>query len=655
MTDAPDALRPTEVEPDAATQETDGKPKRRFRMGCMGLLICALLLMIVMLVCFKVYAVYALKSRVAELRAAGEPVTWDDVIATLDDIADAENAVLVVGPHLRMAISPWFETPVARVLRPMEDGFRFLGRRPSDERVRLLRLCMTENSALLAALHEAAALPRGRWTSDTNPDPHARERMQQREFPYRWSLAVLLKLECELRAAEGDAHGAAESVRALRRLASWSGACVDLAAFRQRAADGTSAAGAAVEVLALAELSADDLRSLGREFAAEIQEVSLQKAIRGERANLLWQTTSGRRVAVKRALGPVWDMLGEEVFEWVLSHVPGFGEMDALYGLNSMSEWVALLDLPMREVMHEKFLLRNRRTDESHRTDAAKFVCSAAMPHMRLIIDRPSRYLLRLHVVRTALAVEQFRVERGDWPETLADLVPDYLEAVPEDWLAREPSTISYARDATGVRLWVRQYWNREGLTSAEWTRLRDVSLVIESFCENKSGGGRRVPHTLQELVDNGDYESLPIDARTGKPYTYETNPADPEQYILGGFTEGMSKADYWKQDPSAIDWSGERVTAGGSVIYRLLNPELRGATQARFKDEVYLPSSGRSLHQLGYLPARLRELGFNEDAVESYERDFEEYRAAEERDRMERGLPPAPEVPADTREEPVP
>jgi hypothetical protein len=655
MTDAPDTLRPTEVEPNAATQETDGKPKRRFRMSCLGLLICALLLTIVMLVCVKAYAVYALKSRVAELRAAGEPVTWDDVLATLDDIPDAENAALVVAPHLITTGGPWFEAPVARVLHPMQDWFRFLGCRPSDERVRLLRLCMAENSALLAALHEAAAFPRGRWTRDTNPDPFVRAQMQQREFPYRWSLVALLKLACELRAAEGDAHGAAESVRALRRLTSWSGDCVDLAVFRQRAADGTSAAGAAIVVLALAELSADDLKSLGKEFAAEIREVSLQKAIRGERANLFWKTTAGRRVTVKRCLGNVWDMRGEEAFEWTLSHVPGCGEMDALYGLNRMSEWVALFDLPKREMMHEKFLLRNRRINESRHTDAVKLVCSEEMLPMSQIIDRPSRYLLRLQVVRTALVVEQFRVERGDWPRTLADLVPDYLEAVPEDWLAREPSTISYARDSTGVRLWVRQYWNREGLTSAEWTRLREVSQAIESFCENKSGGRRRVPHTLQELVDNGGLESVPIDARTGEPYTYETNPANQEQFILGGFTEGMSKEDYWRQNPSVQDWSGERVTPGSSVICRLLNAELRGAAQARFKDEVHLPSGGRSLHQLGYLPARLKELGFDEAAVKSYEREFKGYKVAEERDRMWRGLPDTPVVPADTRVGPVP
>jgi hypothetical protein len=48
-----------------------------------------------------------------------------------------------------------------------------------------------------------------------------------------------------------------------------------------------------------------------------------------------------------------------------------------------------------------------------------------------------------------ALAVERFRLARGRWPESLADVVPEVLAAVPADPFDGQP--LRYRRTAGGV------------------------------------------------------------------------------------------------------------------------------------------------------------------------------------------------------------
>ncbi len=57
----------------------------------------------------------------------------------------------------------------------------------------------------------------------------------------------------------------------------------------------------------------------------------------------------------------------------------------------------------------------------------------------------------RAAVVLTELAVRAYQVERGRLPDKLADLVPAYLPAVPEDSAAGEP--LVYRREGAGFRV----------------------------------------------------------------------------------------------------------------------------------------------------------------------------------------------------------
>jgi hypothetical protein len=52
-------------------------------------------------------------------------------------------------------------------------------------------------------------------------------------------------------------------------------------------------------------------------------------------------------------------------------------------------------------------------------------------------------------LAQAAVAAERYRREHGDWPRALADLVPDYLPAVPLDPFNGQP--LRYCRTESGA------------------------------------------------------------------------------------------------------------------------------------------------------------------------------------------------------------
>lgn len=59
---------------------------------------------------------------------------------------------------------------------------------------------------------------------------------------------------------------------------------------------------------------------------------------------------------------------------------------------------------------------------------------------------------IRLILAQTALAIHRYRHAKGDWPETLADLVPEYLSAVPQDSYGE--ASLRYLREPGRVLLY---------------------------------------------------------------------------------------------------------------------------------------------------------------------------------------------------------
>jgi hypothetical protein len=621
MSDTPDAASATDV------------PKRRFRMGCTGFCICVFFLLALLWFGFRIGAVRALNAEMDALRTAGEPVTWEEVLESIEPIPDEENAALLLERHLT-ALSTWSGRPAGDVLVSRSDIP--LGVRRNAETLRLMRICVSDERALLEALHAAAACPKSRWpvtygASSRGPSMSLLARLR--------SGARLLSVETELRANDGDGRAAAMSVRAGRRLAASLDEAPHLISLLVRMACGAICVNAAERALGVTDIPVEDLAMLRDEFVAEAEQLRSHTALRTERAELIRRTTTGRRES--------FDMTGRPGLEYAVHCiVPGVAEMDALFGLKHMSKLIDLQDRPPRERLagFRTVLADVDFAAWGRKVKAFFYLTPHIIPAMGRWHESFVRAKLRMHIARTTLAVEQFRMERGRWPEKLTDLVPDYLDAVPQDWFAPVGTPLSYVRTPVGVRVWARGRDNADGLAHGEWGELRDGLLwPIARFADREG----RAPKSLDELQASAE-NPLPLDPRTRKPYSYVTNPGNPKLFILNGFTDGMTEGELWKQTMTTRAWAERHRSPTQMVVFRLLNPELRGATQSMFVDDVRESIHPDEFHALGYTLERLKALGFSDASMDYFRGEYEKMERAEEQS----GANSEPDIPADTQAE---
>jgi len=630
MTDIPDVAAPEKSE-----------TKSRFRIGCVGVCIGLFFLFMLTWVGAKVWWEHVLDSKVQAYRDAGEPMTLAEVVARVEPIPDEENAALVLIPHLA-DIHACVETPTGRVVNWRSEAA--LGSRPSAEMLKLMRALMDDGRGVMAVLHDAARHERGRWPANT--DPASYQDADIAELRNLRSAVRLLNIESELRAAEGDWRGAAQSVRAQRRL----GASLDEDPRTLRVLVGIAATGAATaateRVLALGELPASDLTMLSREFASEAQQVSMQQAIRTERAGILWTVTEGRHVVYSRLDAWTWNWMSQKG----LDMLPGYIEGDAISGLEHMTEWVKLFDLPPREML-------SRADAQSGLYDLTfnkprSYLSGNLSGRLTPALGRMTKAFVgckqRVHVARTMLTVERFRMENHRWPEKLADLVPTYIKAVPEDWFAPQGTPISYTHTPEGVRL-ASRYTGGSYLLGEPAARDDLVSLA-DDIGEYAEANGR-LPDKLSDLVP--EYRAaIPTIPDSGYPYTYVTKADSPQLFVLAWFTDGKDEADFWKLKITTRELVHRFRKTASPITFRLLNPELRGVKQAPFADEVDVINSAYGLHILGYTFERLKELGLSDAAVGSYKDMLDDMEIDGEKAFQQ---PDAPDVPPDTPIEATP
>jgi hypothetical protein len=83
------------------------------------------------------------------------------------------------------------------------------------------------------------------------------------------------------------------------------------------------------------------------------------------------------------------------------------------------------------------------------RTSAYNFMAGLATPNFSRAWQAAAKNQTRVNLALVACALERHRLARGEYPETLASLMPDFIRAVPADIITGQ--TLSYSRDTTGT------------------------------------------------------------------------------------------------------------------------------------------------------------------------------------------------------------
>jgi hypothetical protein len=577
-----------------------------------------------------------LRAEVARIRADGAPVTWEEALIASPALPDDQNSALVLERAVELLNTKGWVLHSPELLGMCEE--RELGVRPSAELVGLLQSYTERNAPMLAGIHEAARLPSGAWSVAASPVWRGGcACCAGREWPHLEALqglAQAARAEGWLRAGERDGVGVRKAIVAVRRIAASLGDCRDVEELRMRGDVATQAISLAEWALSLGELSSADLNILRAEFRAELTGLSAVHALRNERAAGILTATEGCGESEREWLGvspwePGWLLLR------CLENIPGKPQRDALWYAGSMRRWIEIAALPPRRQLAEMRMFRaEERADMESRITVFPPLVSYLSPVSWAELRSALLVRQRMAVADAALAVEQFRLAHKRWPDSLDQLVPQYLADVPQDWFAPEGAPIQYRRAADGVRVWSIAVSDLDyeklvstdtgGLTGDEASAIKEVAWAIVHF--HRAEGV--LPAKLTELVPRF-IASVPEDVRTGEPLSYETRPGDDARYILAGYLAGMSEADFWKHT-LALDQYASSFSNMYDTVFRLLVPELRGMRQTTFKEELrdgISWSNGEAFLPLGLMTEgftrkELVELGFIESNLDYAEEE---------------------------------
>jgi hypothetical protein len=118
---------------------------------------------------------------------------------------------------------------------------------------------------------------------------------------------------------------------------------------------------------------------------------------------------------------------------------------DLYYYYQLMDQAIAITRLPERD----RIPAADRFSGEVSDIPETCYLARLIMPAIGRCYTVEIEARAALQVARTALAVEEWRVAHGGWPDSLQALVPELLQDVPQDPFSQ--GTLGYARLAGGV------------------------------------------------------------------------------------------------------------------------------------------------------------------------------------------------------------
>ena len=208
---------------------------------------------------------------------------------------------------------------------------------------------------------------------------------------------------------------------------------------------------------------------------------------RGERAWASCQRElAGRGVDLSHCLQAERAAFGNQLFEYAITHKNALRSWVAsetsapslVYLLGGPEGWLRQEQVAYHRLFDARLLagfdlqtgrLRPHRIEEAHKALEVDVGRSAFWHHTALsnlllshlmdVFKKAAVGQTRLELAATACAFERFRLARGDFPQTLDALVPQFADALPLDPCGEGP--LRYRREAAGRFLLYGVGWNQ--------------------------------------------------------------------------------------------------------------------------------------------------------------------------------------------------
>ncbi|HET6880268.1 MAG TPA: hypothetical protein VFI31_08940 [Pirellulales bacterium] len=368
---------------------------------------------------------HKVRAELARIRAAGEPVTPDDLDAFYSlPLGKQDTSVLWLAAAEAVS-QPEYEAEALRlpiVGKPNGDSDEPEPELPKPSEPWVYDLAVEQflgkHAEILATVHEAAALG-GEARYPTKFEDGVK--MSLNSQVHLRSVARLLALQSEVSLRRGDQRGAVGSVRAIFALAR---GCerepVLIAEILRVVIDGMAVDGLQRLVLNV-DLSDEDLTLIEQDLTALEYHRQLHNAMLGERV-LGLQSFDDPEIRGDAAPGDlVWRL---------------FRPVDRAVYLQAMRELIAASGAP-------DYLSLGTAVDRAQRDIAvvlsapsARWRCPMSklrVPSLDSMTDVVGLGAARRELARTAIAAEKFRRMHGRLPGALDELTPDFLPQAPVD------------------------------------------------------------------------------------------------------------------------------------------------------------------------------------------------------------------------------
>jgi hypothetical protein len=401
--------------------ENDRHPKTRWRPKPYH----AFIALALVIVAFFVFLRFSLKSELEKrfdaIRAAGYPVTCTELDEWYSIPRGAQNAA----DHFLLAFSYHQEwTGQKRELLPIVSGAQLpLRTEPlAEETKTAIAQYLADNGRELELLHEAVAIKHCRYPVDFTKGLAT-------QLPDLADVKIgarLLTLEAVLHAENAEAQLATDSITSAfslaRSLSNQPMAISHLVCIACR--------NLAVQSLEYGinrvQFTDEQLAELGRALV-EAQDLSaLARAWAGERCQGI--EFFNDPVLNSQSIGLFGDRPPSQIL-MLLYQAAGFSDKDALIYLDLMEGSIGANQLPL----HQRRKTLGALEDEVGAVSKIHVLLHAFVPAISRVTELDLAAIARLRTAQVAVAVERYRLATGGLPDTLAELVPRYLDTVPKD------------------------------------------------------------------------------------------------------------------------------------------------------------------------------------------------------------------------------
>ena len=399
----------------------------------LGASILAVLLLAAVAALLDRSASNGIQRRIAEIRSRGEPASAADLLAECSPLPDEENlttalieaakplATLEI-PQDKAAVLPYFgsmyERPTLKTLTADQlDAANWFLDRYAD---------------ILRDVHGACRLPTGwhgvRWTEPITHTPFG----ELVHLRHAWKL---ISLEVLAAAAANDQSRAGECLKKLFRCGhafDKNRAVPDIALIHRRGI-AEAAVTQTVDVINHCGLPPACLVALQTELEHCRHPATLVGSIMVARVTYMDLWIHGRKTPVSlfdfQRMTPARRFKGEQA------------------GLDAYTALIAALQRPEDEVFSA---FKSWQSSTVIPSDCPSLGISVALSSD--LITREFRLLARSRALQTAIACERFRLSQGRWPSELSELVPDYMNAIPNDLFDGQP--LRYQMIPEGIKVW---------------------------------------------------------------------------------------------------------------------------------------------------------------------------------------------------------